>query len=257
MQATRIQPIILTLFLLGGSLRAAEPIGYEVVASHPHDEQAWTQGLFYEDGQLFESTGLYGESTLRRVDLESGRVLKKHALSDAYFGEGLTLFQGRLYQLTWQAGKGFIYDPETFEKTGEFNYTGEGWGLTHDEAHLILSDGTATIRFLDPETFEVVRRINVTLGSRSVRHLNELEYIDGFIYANVWYQDVIVKIDPETGAIAGLLNLKDLWPERPTEDGAVLNGIAYDPGQKRLFITGKFWSRLFVIRLTGTGDDQP
>jgi glutamine cyclotransferase len=255
MRATGIQRIILTLFLLCSSLPAAEPIRYEVVTSHPHDERAWTQGLFYQNGHLFESTGLYGESTLRRVDLESGRVLKKQALSDAYFGEGLTLFQGQLYQLTWQAGKGFIYDPETFEKTGDFNYAGEGWGLTHDKAHLILSDGTATIRFLDPATFEVVRRISVTLGSRPVRHLNELEYIDGFIYANVWYQDVIVKINPQSGAIVGLLNLKDLWPERPTEDGAVLNGIAYDPGQKRLFITGKFWSKLFVIRLTGMGND--
>ena len=245
----------LGLLVLCYPLAAVEPIGYEVIATYPHDADAWTQGLYYEGGKLFESTGLRGESTLRQVDLQTGTVLKKLALEDAYFGEGATLFRGQLYQLTWQAGKGFIYDPDGFEKTGEFEYTGEGWGLTHDETHLILSDGTATIRFLDPETFEVTRQIKVTLQSRPVRHLNELEYVDGFIYANVWYQNVIVKIDPATGAIVGLLNLADLWPDRPTEEGAVLNGIAYDPEQHVFLVTGKLWSKLFAIRLTENGGE--
>ena len=245
--------LALGILVLGSPLTAVEQIGYEVLATYPHDANAWTQGLFYEDGKLFESTGLYGESTLRQVDLISGAILKKLALPDAYFAEGATVFRGKLYQLTWQAGKGFIYNPEDFEKIGDFEYPGEGWGLTHDETHLILSDGTASIRFLDPENFEVARQITATLQSRPVRHLNELEYVDGFIYANVWYQDVIVKIDPATGAIVGLLNLADLWPERPLEDGAVLNGIAYDPGERVFLVTGKFWSKLFAIRLTENG----
>lgn len=231
------------------SLSAVEKLKHEVVASYPHDPKAWTQGLYYEDGTLYESTGIYEESTLRRVDLKTGRVLQKHSLSDHYFAEGMTLFKGKLYQLTWLSKKGFIYDPESFEQISTFEYPGEGWGLTHDSEHLIMSDGSAKLYFMDPETMKTVRSITVRFGERVVPELNELEYVNGYIYANIWYQNIIIKIDPSDGDVTGYLELSKLWPERPKDIDAVLNGIAYNKEKDVFYMTGKFWSKLFEIRL--------
>ncbi len=230
-------------------VRAVEQLQYEIVASYPHDPKAWTQGLFYNNGTLYESTGLYGQSSLRRVDLKTGRVLQNEALSDRYFAEGITLFKDKLYQLTWLANTGFIYNPKSFERIGSFKYFGEGWGLTHDSSHLILSDGTSVIRFIDPETMMTVRRINVRMDEEAMIDLNELEYIEGYIYANVWHENMILKIDPANGQVVGLLDLSELWPERPKDEGAVLNGIAYNAEKDVFYITGKFWAKLFEIRL--------
>ena len=231
---------------------AAPPVpeyGYTVVHSWHHDPQAFTQGLIIEKGVLYESTGLEGRSSLRRVDLETGKVLKKVEVPSRYFAEGMTLFEGKIFQLTWQAQKGFIYDPQTFRKTGEFAYTGEGWGLTHDDKYLILSDGTADIRFLDPHTFKVVRTIHVVRDGYPLVELNELEYIKGEIWANIWQTDTIARINPQTGAVVGLVDLTGLRPAPENNEPIdVLNGIAYDAAHDRLFVTGKLWPRLFEIR---------
>ena len=224
--------------------------GFEVVNSFPHDPQAFTQGLVFHEGVLLESTGLEGRSTLRRVELQTGKVLQKVDVAPYFFAEGLTLFGGRLYQLTWKGEKGFIYDPQTFQKTGEFKYEGEGWGLTHDGESLILSDGTDRLRFLDPEGHQVRRDLSVTDRGRPVEELNELEYVRGEIYANVWHQNRIARIDPRTGRVRGWIDLSGLLrPGEAASPEAVLNGIAYDEGGDRLFVTGKLWPKLFEIRL--------
>jgi glutamine cyclotransferase len=223
---------------------------FEVRKSFPHDRAAFTQGLVLYDGSLFESTGLYGSSSLRKVDLKSGRVLKKKDVPSEYFAEGMTIFRGKIFQLTWKAQKGFTYDPASFEKSGEFAYEGEGWGLTHDEQFLIMSDGTNQLRFLDPSDFHVSRTIKVMDGGRPLMELNELEYIKGEIYANVWQTDRIARINPRSGEILGWINLTGLLNQRG--DGApvdVLNGIAYDEARDRLYVTGKLWPKLFEIRL--------
>jgi glutamine cyclotransferase len=223
---------------------------YEVRHVYPHDPAAFTQGLIFRDGILWESTGLNGESSLRKVELETGRVIKKVDVAAQFFAEGMTVFRGRVYQLTWQSQKGFIYDPETFQQLGEFAYTGEGWGLTHDKDYLIMSDGTNRIRFLDPTTFETKRTVSVSLDGRPVNELNELEYIKGEIYANVWQTDRVVRIEPQTGKVVGLIDLTGLLPAADrTASTDVLNGIAYDEANDRLFVTGKLWSKLFEIRL--------
>ncbi|HEX8181148.1 MAG TPA: glutaminyl-peptide cyclotransferase [Pyrinomonadaceae bacterium] len=223
---------------------------YEVKHVYPHDTGAFTQGLIFRDRLLWESTGLNGESSLRKVELDTGRVVKKIDVPQQYFAEGMTVFRGRVYQLTWQSQKGFIYDPETFQQLGEFAYTGEGWGLTHDNDYLILSDGTNRLRFLDPATFAVKRTINVSLNGQPVRELNELEYVKGEIYANVWQTDRIMRIDPQTGNVLGVIDLTGLLPaaDRTTWTD-VLNGIAYDEASDRLFVTGKLWPKLFEIQL--------
>lgn len=227
---------------------------FEVVNAWPHDSDAFTQGLVFHDDFFLESTGQYGESSLRRVEPKTGRVLKKVDVASRYFAEGLTLFRGKLYQLTWTTRKGFIYNPETFETQGEFAYDGEGWGLTHDEQNLILSDGTNQIRFIDPNTFEIKKTISVFDGARPVRELNELEYVKGEIYANIWHTDRIARIDPVSGKILGWIDLTGLLPEAERSDEeAVLNGIAYDAATDRLFVTGKLWPRLFEIRLKSRG----
>ncbi len=224
--------------------------GYEVVNSWPHDTKAFTQGLVFDDGVLLESTGQQGFSSLRRVELKTGKVLKKVDVPAQYFAEGLTLLGGKLYQLTWQHKKGFIYDPEDFRQVGEFRYDGEGWGLTHDGESLILSDGTSQLRFIDPQTFEVRRTINVREGNRAVREINELEYVKGEIWANVWHVDKVARIDPRNGAIVGWVDLRGLLAAGDVKDPeAVLNGIAYDAAGDRLFVTGKLWPKLFEIRL--------
>ncbi len=231
--------------------RAAVPVyGYEVVNTFPHDPKAFTQGLVFHDGALLESTGLERHSTLRRVELQTGKVLQKIDVPPYFFAEGMTLFGGKVYQLTWKGEKGFVYDPQTFEKTGEFNYTGEGWGLTHDADSLILSDGSNRIRFIDPSNYGVRRVISVTDGRSPVMALNELEYVKGEIYANVWHQNRVARIDPQTGRVNGWIDFTGLLkPGEVTDEEAVLNGIAYDEAGDRLFVTGKLWPKLFEVRL--------
>ena len=226
--------------------------GFEVVHAYPHDPTAFTQGLVFRDGVLLESTGR-SPSTIRKVRLEDGVVLQRRQLDPAYFGEGLTVLGDRVLTLTWKDGKGFIWNPETLLPEGEFAYAGEGWGLTHDATRLILSDGTPSLRFLDPVTLAETGRVPVTLQGRPLGQINELEWIDGEVFANIWQTDFIVRIDPATGRITGVIDLSTLMPDRsgldPTD--AVLNGIAWDPVGRRLFVTGKNWPKLFEIRLTG------
>jgi glutamine cyclotransferase len=223
---------------------------YEIKNVYPHDRGAFTQGLIYKDGILWESTGQYGESSLRKVDLKTGKLLKFVPVPREFFAEGMTVFRDKVFQLTWQNNKGFIYAPADFAKTGEFKYAGEGWGLTHDSDSLIMSDGTSQIRFIDPETFAVRRAVAVTEEGRPVAELNELEYVRGEIYANVWQTDRIVRIDPKTGNVTGTVDLAGILPEADRNaDTDVLNGIAYDEAGERLFVTGKHWPKLFEIRL--------
>jgi glutamine cyclotransferase len=231
--------------------QAAVPVfGYHVVNVYPHDTSAFTQGLIYHEGQLYEGTGLNGESSLRRVELATGQVLQRIDLPDAYFGEGIALFDDRIYQLTWQNKVGLIYDRASFTQIGTWSYETEGWGLTHDGRQLIMSDGSATIRFLDPQTLAVQRSIQVRAEGQPLTRLNELEYIDGQIYANIWQTDWIVRIDPQSGAVTAWIDLSGLLPpeeRQPNTD--VLNGIAYDPTTDRLFVTGKRWPKLYEIEL--------
>jgi glutamine cyclotransferase len=223
---------------------------YEVIRSWPHDRAAFTQGLVFRGGSFIESTGLNGQSTLREVELESGRVLKQVALAPAYFAEGVAVLGGQAFQLTWQNRKGFVYDVDTFRLQREFAYEGEGWGLTTDGSALILSDGTNRIRFLDSVGFAVRRTISVTLEGKEVRGLNELEFIKGEIFANVWQTDDVVRIDPATGNVRGVIDFSGLLaPQDRRPDTDVLNGIAYDAKNDRLFVTGKRWPRLFEVRL--------
>lgn len=246
--------VLVSLGIVGGvwwllQPRGPQVFGYQVVNAFPHDPQAFTQGLIYYDGFLLESTGKYGESTLRRVELESGRVLQMHSLAEDLFGEGITVFGDRIYQLTWRNRVAIVYDKQTFEELGRFRYDGEGWGLTDDGTHLIMSDGSATLRFIDPEDFRVVRRLLVRSQGRRVDRLNELQYIHGQIFANILYQDRIARISPETGEVTGWIDLRTLWPGRRDRE-SVLNGIAYDERNDRLFVTGKNWPRLYEIQLT-------
>ena len=225
-----------------------ESCSYQIVNTYPHDANAFTQGLVYYEGDLYEGTGLNGRSSLRLVDLETGKVLQITNLDDEYFGEGITLFKDQLIQLTWRSQVGFVYDRESFAKLQEFAYTTEGWGLTHDGENLIMSDGSDRLFFLDPETFEEVRQISVRDRDQPVDKLNELEYINGEIYANVWMSDRIARINPETGQILGWIDLAGLVdPALAANRDAVLNGIAYDSENDRLFVTGKLWSNLFEI----------
>lgn len=223
---------------------------YEVVAVYPHDSQAFTQGLIYRDGYLYESTGRYGESSLRKVALGSGEVLQQVKLDPDYFGEGLTDWGGRLIQLTWREGIGFVYNIEDFSLLGDFELSTEGWGLTQDGKQLIMSDGSSSLFFLDPETFEITGIVTVTDQGEEVNRLNELEYIRGQVFANIWQTDDIIRIDPDTGEVLGWIDLSGLLPEEErTETMDVLNGIAYDPIGDRLFVTGKYWPNLYEIRL--------
>ncbi len=225
--------------------------GYTVVNTYPHDKDAFTQGLQYADGFLYEGTGLNGRSSIRKVELHTGKVLQRRALSPAHFGEGITIWKTDLIQLTWQSGLAFVYDVNTFEPRRTFTYRGEGWGLTHDDAGLIMSDGTDTLRFLDPATFTERRKLRVTANGAAVRDLNELEIVKGELLANVWMTDRIARIDPNTGRVTGWIDLSGLLParERVSSD-QILNGIAYDAKGDRLFVTGKLWPKLFEIRLT-------
>ena len=224
---------------------------YLVVNTYLHDPNAFTQGLVFEDGIFYEGTGQYGASDIRKVALRTGEVLAEKRLAEQYFGEGIAVFGDRLYQLTWKAGICFVYDKNTFALQTQFSYPTEGWGLTHDGEKLLMSDGTNIIYFRHPDTFEELGRIEVTDIAGPVHYLNELEYIEGQLFANVWRTDRIVRIDPKTGAVTGWIDLTGLLPaaDRSRYRVDVLNGIAYDARADRLFVTGKWWPKVFEIRL--------
>jgi glutaminyl-peptide cyclotransferase len=224
--------------------------GYRIVHTYPHDPQAFTQGLVYRNGFLYESTGLNGRSSLRKVALETGEVVQREDVASQYFAEGLTDWGGRLMQLTYQTGVGFVYDLATFKLERTFRYAGEGWGLTHDRTRLIMSDGSSSLRFLDPATFQETGRLAVKDGDSPVENLNDLEYVRNEIFANVWHGDRIARIDPGSGRVTGWIDLTGLLsPMYPRDAEAVLNGIAYDAAGDRLFVTGKLWPKLFEITL--------
>ncbi len=233
------------------ALPAATPVhGYRIVREFPHDRGAFTQGLFHHDGFLYESTGLRGESTLRRVELESGRVVAQHRLLSSYFGEGSALADGRIHMLTWTSGVGFVHDADSFRLLGEFRYSGEGWGLTFDGRHLVMSDGTHVLRFRDPATHREVRALPVLDRGRPLAGLNELEWIEGEIWANIWTENRIARIDPDSGQVLSFVDLTGLLPaEARRPDTDVLNGIAWDAEARRLFVTGKKWPTLFEIEV--------
>ena len=223
---------------------------FTIINAYPHDRDAFTQGLAFVNGTLFESTGRYAKSSLRRVDLTSGNVLQIYALPDGYFGEGITVFRDTIIQLTWRSKKGFVYDKSSFEVLREFTYETEGWGITHDGKRLIMSDGTSTLYFLDADTFQISDHIQVHDNGKPINNLNELEFIDGQIYANIWGSENIAIIDPQDGRVTGWIDLSGILP--PQSDGKpvdVLNGIAYDATNGRLFVTGKLWPQLFEIEL--------
>lgn len=223
---------------------------YEVINEFPHNPDAFTQGLAYQDGVLYEGTGRRGHSTVRRVDLATGEILQVHDLPAHLFGEGIALHDGSIVQLTWQARAGIVYDAATLQPLRQFTYPTEGWGITSDGKRLIMSDGTSTLYFWDPATFEEIGRIEVRDADGPVTRLNELEYIDGEVYANVWQTDRIARIDPDSGAVVGWINLLGLLgPEDRAAPVDVLNGIAYDRDGERLFVTGKLWPKLFEIKL--------
>jgi len=234
------------------------PVVYtaKIINTYPHDKNAYTQGLEFYNGFLYESTGRKGQSTLRKVDYKTGEVLQKTSLENQYFGEGMTIFNNKIFWLTWQAKKGFIYDLATFKQIGSFPYNQsvEGWGLTHNDTELIKSDGTNKIWFLDPETQKEKRNIQVYTNKYAIDDLNELEYINGKIYANKWQQNALVIIDEKTGMVEGVANLTNLKKEMQKtqnlkDQDDVLNGIAYDKENNRLFVTGKHWGKLFEITL--------
>ena len=253
----RFASISLSLFVAACAQAASEEApaaihhNYRVVAHYPHDTSAFTQGLLMADGKLVESTGGYGTSSIRIVHLESGRVLRRQGLPENRFGEGLALAGGRLYQLTWKAGTVIVRDPVTLDAIGEFRYSGEGWGLATLGDELVMSDGSPELRFLDAGNFRERRRVEVRDGGVPVTGLNELESVEGYIWANVWPTDRIAIIDPADGRVRGWLDLSGILPvvlRGPRSD--VLNGIAYDPDSRRLFVTGKNWPRLFEIEVT-------
>jgi glutamine cyclotransferase len=249
---------ILSLFLaLATALfavasRAAVPIyEYDILHTYPHDPSAYTEGLFYLNGFLYESTGLEQHSSIRKVRIDTGAVVKKIDIPPQYFGEGIVNWDGHLISLTWKSHVGFVWDLATFKLQRQFQYEGEGWALTQDGKQLIMSDGTPELRFINPNTLKETNRIQVTLDGKPIRNVNELEWVKGEIYANVWQTNWILRIDPKTGQVVGLINLAHLLSptDRVTEPDGVLNGIAYDAKGDRLFVTGKNWPKLFEIRL--------
>lgn len=229
----------------------AQRVSYEIVASHPHDPGAFLQGLVWHAGGFYESTGQYGASSLRRVEFPSGKVTKQVKLNSNLFGEGLALAGERLVQLTWTTKRGFVYDRETFNVIKEFTYQNEGWGLTYDGKDLIMSDGSDRLTYLDAETYQPKRVLKVTRDGRPVQQLNELEFIEGEVWANVWHQDVILRIDPATGQVTKFLDLRGIINREKLGGNpeAVLNGIAYDADARRIFVSGKLWPLIFEIRV--------
>lgn len=226
----------------------------EVVSTYPHDQSAFTQGLLLHEGDLYESTGLYGRSTLRRVDLQTGGVFRRVSLPDELFGEGLARVGNRLVQLTWQEGRALVYDMLRFEQVGQFQYDGEGWGLCHDGKRLVMSDGSHRLTFRDPETFAVIGQVEVRTNGRPQARINELECVNGTVYANVWSTDRLLEIDPNDGHVRAVIDASNLLSEeerRALNPDAVLNGIAYDPATKTFLLTGKLWPKLFRVRFVG------
>jgi len=243
--------VLFVLSLCLGQFAICQPVDtYQVVHMYPHDEHAFTQGLVFVDGHLYESTGIAGQSSLRMEKLETGEILRFHEVPDKYFAEGLTNWKDTLIQLTWESHKAFVYDRASFRLLRTFQFDGEGWGLTQDGKNLILSDGTATLRCIDPETFREVRRLVVRNHGKPVMQLNELEFVRGEILANIWHSDRIARISPANGKVLGWIDLAGLLPEsRRSSPEAVLNGMAYDAATDRLFVTGKLWPRIFEIRI--------
>ncbi|HYM19877.1 MAG TPA: glutaminyl-peptide cyclotransferase [Candidatus Kapabacteria bacterium] len=230
--------------------QSAPPVDtYEIVNTYPHDPTAFTEGLQFYNGELYESTGLEGYSTLRRVELATGKVLQKVDLDPKYFGEGIVIFDSKIYQLTYTTEIGFIYDLKTFKQTSTWNYQGQGWSLTSDGTSLIMSNGTERLKFLDPNNLSVVKTIDVQESGMPIENVNELEYIKGEIWANIWRTDRIVRIDPATGNVKGWIDLSELLPPDEMKNVDVLNGIAYDAEHDRIFITGKNWPKLFEIKI--------
>jgi len=242
---------LLTLQFAYQAMDAGEPAFYSfnVVATYPHDESAFTQGLVYHDGLLYDGTGLYGQSSLRITDLSTGDIIEQADIPSDLFGEGITVMGDRVFQITWKENTGFVYSLDLVY-IDTFTYDGEGWGLTHDGEHLILSNGSSTLSFLNPGTFQVMRTVDVTYDDEPVSNLNELEYVDGVIYANVWQTDRIVMIEPEDGAVVGWIDLAGIEEYLDSTDGInVLNGIAYNYESGRLLVTGKLWPNIFEIEL--------
>jgi glutamine cyclotransferase len=244
--------LILAALTLAGLLASPPPVtyGFRVVKSYPHDRTAFTQGLEYRDGFLYEGTGLAGRSALRKVKLDTGQVLQKFDVPQPFFGEGITVVNQQILQLTWQSQTGFVYDKSSFKVLRSFSYPGEGWGMTNDGKQIYMSDGTAQIRVWDPASLKEIRRITVKDGIRPVTALNELEFVRGEIFANVWQTDHIARISPSDGRVLGWIDLAGLIPKiEHLEPEAVLNGIAYDAAGDRLFVTGKLWPKIFEIKL--------
>ena len=253
-KATR--PLFLAaLLLVGPTVFADGPVApisysYEVVTSYPHDPDSFTQGLEFEKGQLYEGTGQYAESRLLQVDLATGKILREHKLDVEFFGEGITILGDRVYQLTWQNKKGFVYDLATFKELRDFTYKMEGWGLTNDGKELIMSDGSSWLYFLDPETLKVTRQIEVVDRGRPIKNLNELEWVGGSVLANIWMTNELVQIDPGSGKVISQVDLTGLLPAAEhTDHTDVLNGIAWDEAAAKLYVTGKYWPKLYEIKL--------
>lgn len=241
---------MLMIAAIAGAQRRDTPVaGYQLVRSFPHDPEAFTQGLVFLDGVLYESTGLNGRSGIRRVKLETGEVLQIQPLESRYFGEGIAVVGDRIIQLTWQSGVGFVYDRATFERQRTFTYEGEGWGLAYDGTRLIMSDGTATLRFLDPQTLKETGRLQVTDRGKPVGQLNELEIVKGEIVANVFQSLRIVRISPKTGEVLGWIDMRGLLTPAEASRVDVMNGIAYDAKNDRLFVTGKYWPKIFEVKV--------
>lgn len=243
--------LCLPILLFQVSVLHAGEYSCRVINIYPHDPSAFTQGLIYHNGYLYESTGNYGASSIRKVDVKTGRVLKKQHLPKRFFGEGLVLEGNRLIQLTWKSKTGFVYDVKDLEKTGEFRYPTEGWGITTDGKSLIMSDGSDSLLFLDRNNFKFIRSVKVREMGQAIYRINELEYVDGLIYANIWRSDSIAVISPASGKVKGWINLKGILAEKDRYGikTDVLNGIAYDAKGKRLFVTGKLWPKLFEIEV--------
>ena len=251
MKTFRIMVLLISLLIaLACTDAGVKEYRLEVVAEYPHDTGSYTQGLFFHDGQMYESTGLHGKSTFRKVDVETGEALEKLNFDKKYFVEGSVIWNGNLYILTWESRVAFVYDAETLEYKSSWKYTREGWGITTDGKHLIASDGTANLYFMD-ENFAQKKKVLVTIDDRPVRFLNELEYIDGKIWANVYTADEIVIIDPKDGRVEGVIDCRGLLPkELRTPDTDVLNGIAYDEKTGKIYLTGKNWPKIYEIKLT-------
>jgi glutaminyl-peptide cyclotransferase len=248
---TGFTPLSLTASAESAKAVSSVPVyNFKILNIYPHDQNAFTQGLFFEEGFLYEGTGLNGQSALRKINLKTGDILKIHKLPQEFFGEGIVLYNDKIIQLTWKSHVGFVYDKNSFKLLGTFFYPTEGWGITYDGKQLIMSDGTANLYFLNPETLKVTRRIEVRDQNIPVTKLNELEYVRGEIFANIWLTNRIARIDPQSGRVTGWIDLEGLSPFKNSDNQMkALNGIAYDSNNRRLFVTGKLWPELYEIKL--------